>query len=133
MYKVIFIKEYAMTRDIKLENSNTGTIDYCFDDSSVVNNNGFGFMKIGVEYECKIKLFGNVVKEIQDTSTVFCEILCRDVIIGKKSMIKVQVENDVYYIPQKKLENTINLKSFYFQFTRKDLIQVNNVIHADLL
>ena len=90
-------------------------------------------MKIGVEYECKIKLFGNVVKEIQDTSTVFCEILCRDVIIGKKSMIKVQVENDVYYIPQKKLENTINLKSFYFQFTRKDLIQVNNVIHADLL
>ena len=48
-------------------------------------------------------------------------------------MIMVLIENDAYYIPEKKLNNILNTDKFYFKYTRKDLIAVNNIIHADLL
>lgn len=52
MYRVIIIDEDEMTRNIKLENINTGTIDDCFDDSALVSNICFNFMSIGEEYDC---------------------------------------------------------------------------------
>ena len=70
MYRVISIEDYMVTRNIRLENFDTGTIDECFDDSSLVSKKCFDFIK---------------------------------------------------------------MDSFYFRYSRKDLIQVNNIIHADLL
>jgi hypothetical protein len=40
---------------------------------------------------------------------------------------------DEYYIPLKKLNDLEDVELFYFRYSRKDLIQVNDVIHADLL
>lgn len=40
MYRVISIEDYMVTRNIRLENSDTGTIDECFDDSSLVSKMG---------------------------------------------------------------------------------------------
>ena len=48
-------------------------------------------------------------------------------------MVMVLIENDAYYIPEKKLNKILNTDKFYFKYTRKDLIAVNNIIHADLL
>lgn len=48
-------------------------------------------------------------------------------------MVKVLVEDDEYYITTKKVNNLVDLKEFYFKYTRKDLIEVDNIIHADLL
>ena len=48
-------------------------------------------------------------------------------------MVKVLVEADEYYIPIKKVNDFLDSKEFYFQYTRKDLIEVNEIIHADLL
>lgn len=132
MYRVIIIDEDEMTRNIKLENINTGTIDDCFDDSALVSNICFNFMSIGEEYDCKIKLFGNVVQEKQEKA-VLCKVICWNIIVGTNSMVKVLVDNDEYYIPQKKLVKAMYLDSFYFRYTRKDLIQVNDIIHADML
>ncbi len=132
MYKVISIYDYEMTRDIELENSDTGTIEECFDDSSLISDVNFNFMEIGKEYECKIKLFGNIVQDLQD-KTVICKILSKNEVIGIKEMVKVLVKNDVYYIPRKKVEKYLDKEMFLFQYTRKDLIEVDNVIHSDML
>ncbi|MDF2596929.1 MAG: hypothetical protein K0R05_2797 [Anaerocolumna sp.] len=132
MYKVIFIEEDEMTRNIKLENTETGTIDECFDDSALVGDNCFDFMEIGKEYNCKIRLFGNIVKETAN-KVVLCQLVCRNTSVGTANMVKVLVNNDEYYIPQKKLSELGDLELFYFRYSRKDLIQVNDVIHADLL
>lgn len=132
MYKVIFIEEDEMTRNIKLENVETGTIDECFDDSALVGDNCFDFMEIGNNYNCKIRLFGNVVKEKVD-KVVQCQVVCRHTSVGIVNMVKVLVNNDEYYIPQKKLSVLEDVELFYFRYSRKDLIQVNDIIHADLL
>lgn len=132
MYELILVEDDEMTRMVKLRNLDTGTIEECFDDSAVVSNEGFNFMKVGERYECKIKLFGKVVEEANDKS-VLCTIVDRNIIIGTKNMIKITIGDDEYYLPQKKLADYLNEDTFIFNFSRKDLIQVNDVIHADML
>lgn len=83
-------------------------------------------------YNCKIKLFGNVVQEMQD-ATVLCKIICINAVVGIKNMVQVLVENDEYYIPIKEVAHISDSDYFYFKYTRKDLIQVNEVIHGDFL
>ena len=122
MYKIISISEDEMTRNVELENSDTGTIEECFDDSSLISDINFDFLTIGKEYECKIKLFGNAVQNMQDNEMV-----------GTKEMVKVLVENDEYYIPRKKVEKYLDKEMFFFRYTRKDLIEVDNILHSDML
>lgn len=132
MYSVISIDNDEMTRNVKLENLNTGTIDICFDDSAVVSDENFNFMSEGSAYNCKIKLFGNIASNVQD-KVVLCKIVQENIIVGTQKMVKVLVEDDEYYIPAKKISKLVNLREFYFKYTRKDLIEVDNIIHADLL
>ena len=132
MYKVVSIDSDEMTKNIQVENLQTGTVDICFDDSALVSDKNFDFMSEGIEYDCKIKLFGNVVSSMQDKA-VLCKILNPNITVGIKKMVKVLVGDDEYYIPEKKISNLLNSKEIYFRYTRKDLIQVNHIIHADLL
>lgn len=132
MYSVVSIDNDEMTRNVKLKNLKTGTIDMCFDDSAVVSDENFDFMNEGSEYNCKIKLFGNIALNMQD-NVALCKIVKENIIVGTQKMIKVLVEDDEYYIPAKKIRKLVDLKEFYFKYTRKDLIEVDNVIHADLL
>lgn len=132
MYELISVKNDEMTRFVKLKNLDSGTIEECFDDSALVSDECFDFMKVGQKYECKIKLFGKVVEEATDKS-VFCTILDRNIVIGTKNMVKIKVKDDNYYVPQKKISNYLNVDTFIFNFSRKDLIQVNYIIHADML
>lgn len=53
--------------------------------------------------------------------------------VGTKEMVKVLVENNEYYIPRKKVEKCLEKEMFFFRYTRKDLIQVDNVLHSDML
>ena len=132
MYKVLSIDSDEMTKNIKLENMKTGTIDICFDDSALVSDKNFDFMNVGEEYKCKIKLFGKSITNQQEKA-VLCKIVDKEVFVGTKKMVKVLVEADEYYIPIKKVNDFLDSKEFYFQYTRKDLIEVNEIIHADLL
>lgn len=132
MYKVISIDDYPATRWVNLKNTVTGTIDECFDDSVLVSKNNFEFMQLGNEYKCKISLFGKVVHDMQD-KTVLCKIVDKNVLIGKRKLIKVLVDNDEYYIHNTDVENTADIEKFYFRYARKDLIEVDNVIHPDCL
>lgn len=132
MYELIEIIENDATRIIKLKNTDTNEIEECFDDSELVCEKNFGFMQIGQKYECKIKLFGNPVIE-KSSNSVICTFINKDIVIGQKTMVEVKIKDSKYYIMKQKVKNFLDNESFNFCFTRKDLIQVNDVIHADLL
>lgn len=131
MYEVLSIDEYSMTRSVMLRNTITGTIDECFDDSALVGEKNFDFLTVGNVYNCKIKLYGDVVKEATE-NTVYCKIISPH-IIGKKNMVHILIGNDEYYIPINKVKHMLDKEYFYFLYTRKDLIQINEVTHADYM
>lgn len=132
MYELIDILEDDATRLVKLKNIDTGIIEECFDDSAVVSDNNFGFMQIGQKYECKIKLFGKPLAE-RTSKSIICKVVNREVVIGQKVMVEVEINNSRYYIPRRKVSEYLDNDIFNFYSTRKDLVQVNNIIHADLL
>ena len=127
MYKVIKINEAVATRTIELKNMETGSVIECFDDSALVSFENFEFMEVGRVYDCKVKLFGKVV-DIQTEQSIMCKVL-KECIVGKKKFIKVCVKEEIYYVS---LERGLEKSIFYFESTRKDLIQVNDIIHDDL-
>jgi len=132
MYYVESITESAVTRMLELKNESTGTVDLCFDDSAVVSDRNFEFMKQGNSYDCKIKLFGSIVKE-KEERTVACSIVNATVCIGNSEFSEVVVKDDIYYIPKEKILNILEQDTILFKISRKDLIEVNDVIHEDLL
>lgn len=132
MYELIDVVEDDATRLVKLKNIDTGIIEECFDDSAVVSDNNFDFMQIGQKYECKIKLFGKPLAE-RTSNSIICKVVNREVTIGQRAMVEVQISNSKYYIPRQKVSEYLDNDIFNFYFTRKDLVQVNNIIHADLL
>ena len=132
MYKVLQINDYAHTRDVLIKNTETGTIDTCFDDSMVVSEKNFDFIKIGDIYHCKIKLFGRLSNSIEN-DTLKCKLNKLNAPVGTKMMAQILIDEDIYYIPQYKVDGIKKGETFLFRCSRKDLIQVDDVIHADLL
>lgn len=124
MFQVLHIQKSQMTKFITLLNLETGTKERVFDDSSVVSFHDFEFMKEGEIYDCKIELFGEFKKESGEEIT----IVERGILVGKRKYLKVQLNSDIYYV----LEPDLPLsEKMYYVYTRKDLIQVDNAIHAD--
>ena len=132
MYELVEIVEDDATRVVKLKNAKTGTVEVCFDDSAVISDENFSFMKIGQQYECKIKLFGKPFAR-ETSNSVICKLTNKEVVIGRSEMVEVEVDNSKYYILKEKIRDYLDCDSLNFCPTRKDLIQVNNTIHADLL
>ncbi len=132
MYQLVEIIAYRMTRDVALKDLATDRIEMCFDDSDITSNEGFGFMQIGHQYDCKILLFGDPVAQKTDES-VTCKVVHRNVVVGKWRLVEVQVNGGTYYVSQKRVQSFLDQGEFEYEFTRKDLIQVNDVIHGELL
>ncbi|MFA0814200.1 MAG: hypothetical protein ACC608_00260 [Anaerofustis sp.] len=130
MYKLLKIDNDAMTRMIQLQNNETGTVEYCFDDSAMTSTNNFDFMQIGNEYSCKILLFGKLAGSNESLLTTEYKIIGKEK-IGKRVLTKVRKNKDVYYIDELDMSNSS--QKIAYCTTRKDIIQVNNVVHADLL
>ena len=132
MYKLLRTEEAAMTRFVILKNIETSMIDRCFDCSNLVSDVNFSFMQVGEEYDCKIELFGEPVDEKTDKSVV-CKFVNKNVVIGKKIMVEVIIDNNRYYLRKDEVKKYLDFESFNYQFTRKDLIEVNGIINRDLL
>jgi len=127
MYEVVAIKTYVATRDVMLRNESTGTIDKCFD-----YTDDFKFIETDKTYDCKIELFGEAVAE-EDKFSKECRVLEKDAIVGKRPMVKVAIDEDAYYLFESNAIGFLNKDRFLVSFTRKDLIQVNDIIRGDLL
>lgn len=132
IYKVMRIFKAARTNFIDLLNLDTGTQDKVFDDSSVVSDYTFEFMQEGGVYHCKIELFGDFDRT-KTKKSVEVTIIDSNAIIGKREYFKVLIGSDVYYILKSDAKGFELKRKMYYSFTRKDLLQVNDVIHADCL
>lgn len=132
MYKAMGFKEAVATRKVFLLNEETGTRETCFDDSALKGYENFSFMKQGERYECRIKLFGRLGLP-EDSDLLACTVLERRVPVGVRKMAKVQVGQDIYYILEKELKDVGDVDVIYYSSSRRDLIQVDNVLHADYL
>ena len=137
MYKLLSTSESEMTRYVKLENCKTGSIELCFDDSDVCSNGqkDFWFMKIGGMYECKILLFDSriVPSKIRNENCTLCEWANKKITVGNLEVIQVEANGDVYYVANKDIGDIENKNEFLLSFSRKDLIQVNEIILPRLL
>lgn len=133
MYKLISIINAMMTRDILIQNLETGTKDLCFDDSALNSIDNFEFMVIGNTYKCKIRLFGIMDNDKNHDRVVLCKILEKNIIIGDFEYARVSVNKDIYYISQNDIFDVLNQKELLFRISRKDIIQVNDIIHPALL
>ncbi len=137
MYKLLSIEECMMTRYVELENCETGKVEQCFDDSDIRDDDqkDFWFMQIGCIYDCKILLFGNVqdYSEINAKDFILCKYSNEFVTIGIYEYLKVETSNGEYYIEKYCLKEIRDKKEFWFRWSRKDIIQVNNVILPRLL
>lgn len=134
MYKVIKIYKAAVTSFVDLLNLETGTLDKVFDDSSVVDigYDDFEFIREGVIYDCKIELLDGFESEKTDSS-VELEIIDANITVGNTKYWKVAVGNDVYYVPLSQTKGVNMNGKLFYEIVRKDLIQVDSVIHADCL
>ena len=130
MYKVMGFDEAVATREVFLLNEETGTRETCFDDSALKGYENFSFMKQGEHYECKIVLFGRLGLP-EESGLLACTVLERRVPVGVRKMAKVQVGQDIYYIPERELKDVGDVGVIYYRSSRRDLIQVDNVLHAD--
>ena len=130
MYKVMGFDEAVATREVFLLNEETGTRETCFDDSALKGYENFSFMKQGEHYECKIVLFGRLGLP-EESGLLACTVLERRVPVGVRKMAKVQVGQDIYYIPERELKDVGDVDVIYYSSSRRDLIQVDNVLHAD--
>ena len=130
MHRFLSTKQAQMTRYVTLENVETGTMDYCFDNSDFPGGEyeGFYFMEEGKTYNCKIGLFGDIHPETGGTK-VLCRVIREDVLVGKRHRVEVRVGKDIYYVPRKEVEERLENGAFYYYYTRKDLIQVDDVVN----
>lgn len=145
-YKLVDINEYVMTRDLYFKNEDTQIIDKCFDYFFLDFD-----LEIGSCYQCKIKLFGSIVEQNQKDSIyrrilkhfsndnneqeiMICEVIDTEK-IGIDDFYKVKNNEDVYYIliDDFEIENVNLGDKIIFGCSRKDVIQINDVIHADYL
>ena len=92
-------------------------------------------MKVGEQYECKILLFGRPLKPGEELDE-YC-MVCRQIgpmeKLGLYNIIPVESGGNIYYITEADAEEISNIEEFTYVATRKDLIQVDDVISPRLL
>ena len=124
MYKVEEIIPYEFTRNIVLQDKEHKQIKV-FDDSDLLGNNDFKFLKIGHSYSCKIGILGDIGK----SGKLF--IVNGHEKIGTTNFIKLcDDEQRIFYLePDAYIPN--NLKNnVKIDIERYDLLQVDNVVHG---
>ncbi|XXO41357.1 hypothetical protein ACSEXT_04440 [Lactiplantibacillus plantarum] len=127
VYKLLSIDDFVATRNLMLQNTETNTLEKVFDDSGLVNEGEtFYFMEIGKVYDCKLALFGSM-KQMHVGKWEKFNILKANVKIGARLFLEVEAEQDIYYISQESVPGYESMKSFMFEYSRLDLIQVNNL------
>ena len=134
MYELISTKQAAMSRNVTLKNTITGTEDSCYDDSEFpgYEYEGFYFMKPGEFYDCKIELVGSM-KGNSLAKRVSCCVQKNNVICGHVAMMEVKAGEDVYYIRCSEMEGWQGETEFDYYCSRKDLIQVNDVVNHHMI
>lgn len=122
MYKVVAIRNYEFTRDIIVESQNSKQQYTAFDDSDLIGNDQFFFVKEQEIYDCKLGILGEA-----NLSGETFDVLSKET-VGKMNLLKVSnSDGDNFYLPATadiKIGSQIKLN-----VKRYDLLSVNNIIN----
>lgn len=77
-------------------------------------------------------MFGETVCDSTKEYTE-CRIISDNLKIGEIPMVEVELDNNKYYIPREKVVKHLKCDSLKYSYTRKDLVQVDNIVHPDLM
>ncbi len=149
MYKFLSAACGDMTRWVKLENCETGKFEVCFDDSYLRHEyqKGFEFMQVGGIYDCKILLFGialdlsdedaieqsRIMCETTDRELLVCETVDNNFSVGNFKVLQTISDRNIYYVAINDVGALNDISRFVFRCSRKDLIQVDDIIHPRYL
>lgn len=129
MFEVTDIDERIMDRDIYLRNILTEKTEECFDNSmGYSDDNNFLFMRIGSNYECKILLIGDQIKEEDGEAYELFFAEEKSIKIGKFNFLRVYLDKEEYYILDNEILFNDEDKYILFDFFRKDLLEVDGHI-----
>lgn len=126
MYTVKKIIPYEFTRDIIFESSKGQEITV-FDDSDLIGNDDFAFLKVGQSYNIVIGILGDLAK----TGTEFT-------VLGKRSIESISFleladgdENIFCLEPDgQEIDDLTEKSKIRVDVERYDLLQVDNVVHG---
>ncbi|MGN0682500.1 MAG: hypothetical protein ACI4JY_02385 [Oscillospiraceae bacterium] len=149
MYRFLSASNAEMTRFVRLENCETGKVEVCFDDSDLRHEyqKGFEFMQVENMYDCKILLFGHAfdlsnkeaIEQSQrlcrttDRELLICETVNNNFYVGNRKFLQIISDGNIYYVANNDVEALSDISRFVFRCSRKDLIQVNDVIYPSYL
>lgn len=122
MFYLKEIIKYGVTRDLLLESTESKKVYTVFDDSDLMPDNVFDFLKVGNVYDCKI----GILADVDENGTPF-KVISREK-IGKMKVMKIQNEvGDLFYIWDLKSVKTST--TVFIKVIRYDLLAVGNIIH----
>ena len=92
-------------------------------------------MEVGKSYECKILLFGRSLNpgEELDEDCMVCRQVGPMEKLGLYYILPVESEGNIYYITDDDAKEVGGTAEFIFHSTRRELIQVDDVISPDFL
>ena len=67
MYELTKIINYEVTRDLVLESQKTNQSYTVFDDSDILGDDKFNFLKTGNRYSCRISILGDLSDSVSGT------------------------------------------------------------------
>lgn len=126
MYKVKKIDQFEFTRNIVLA-STDGTEITVFDDSDLLGNNDFDFIKVGQSYNFKIGILGDVCKIgkefIVGENQKIGEVVFRCLLDSKNNVFYLEPDNQA--ISDDEIGSKIKV-----DVERYDILQVNETVHS---
>lgn len=126
MYKVKKIDQFEFTRNIVLA-STDGTEITVFDDSDLLGNNDFDFIKVGQSYNFKIGILGDVCKIgkefIVGENQKIGEVVFRCLLDSKNNVFYLELDNQA--ISDDEIGSKIKV-----DVERYDILQVNETVHS---
>lgn len=81
------------------------------------------------QYEVIFDTFRNVVSE----DCMFCKQSGEIIKLGIYNIFPVESDGSLYYIIEKDILKTENVKEFWFKSSRRDLVEVNGIVSARFL
>lgn len=124
MYELTRIINYEVTRDLILKSQKTKQSYTVFDDSDILGDNKFNFLKTGNEYNCKISILGDLSDSISEEKY---KIIDQEK-IGSMKFEKISNSVcDLFYLPVYGMKESNNI--IYVNVKRYDLLSVDDIIY----
>ena len=124
MYELTKIINYEVTRDLVLESQKTNQSYTVFDDSDILGDDKFNFLKTGNRYSSRISILGDLRDTVSGTKF---KVIGQEKVGGVKFRKVFNSVGDLFYLPDYDTKESNSI--IYLNVKRYDLLSVNEIIY----